>query len=270
MEMSDKIEKIQRFLSVCDELVEGSYMVAEGKISEALKEIAGCRELTNLFAAVTDGYDYPAAKRAYLRPRTGVGASGRVGAYLPSERQDILAFVFCLFVEIDAGTIYLNDLLLRYFYVDGSYTASYAVFAGRMIKPFRDIVRECFPECGKRGQVAIQRKKREEALSAFAQSLPVERNRVMSRDLREEEKTAPLLEAFLRNFRPRRRGATLQRSAPCLQGTAISCAISARKGKRAPRCLRSRRSCKEGSHGTCGTDGQKELYLSRKDPQSPL
>ncbi|HIX08793.1 MAG TPA: hypothetical protein H9683_01265 [Firmicutes bacterium] len=190
MEMSDKIEKIQRFLSVCDELVEGSYMVAEGKISEALKEIAGCRELTNLFAAVTDGYDYPAAKRAYLRPRTGVGASGRVGAYLPSERQDILAFVFCLFVEIDAGTIYLNDLLLRYFYVDGSYTASYAVFAGRMIKPFRDIVRECFPECGKRGQVAIQRKKREEALSAFAQSLPVERNRVMSRDLREEEKTA--------------------------------------------------------------------------------
>lgn len=190
MEMSDKIEKIQRFLSVCDELVEGSYMVAEGKISEALKEIAGCRELTNLFAAVTDGYDYPAAKRAYLRPRTGVGAFGRVGAYLPSERQDILAFVFCLFVEIDAGTIYLNDLLLRYFYVDGSYTASYAVFAGRMIKPFRDIVRECFPECGKRGQVAIQRKKREEALSAFAQSLPVERNRVMSRDLREEEKTA--------------------------------------------------------------------------------
>lgn len=190
MEMSDKIEKIQRFLSVCDELVEGSYMVAEGKISEALKEIAGCRELTNLFAAVTDGYDYPAAKRAYLRPRTGVGASGRVGAYLPSERQDILAFVFCLFVEIDAGTIYLNDLLLRYFYVDGSYTASYAVFAGRMIKPFRDIVRECFPECGKRGQVAIQRKKREEALSAFAQSLPVERNRVMNRDLREEEKTA--------------------------------------------------------------------------------
>ncbi len=190
MEMSDKIEKIQRFLSVCDELVEGSYMVAEGKISEALKEIAGCRELTNLFAAVTDGYDYPAAKRAYLRPRTGVGASGRVGAYLPSERQDILAFVFCLFVEIDAGTIYLNDLLLRYFYVDGSYTASYAVFAGRMIKPFRDIVRECFPECGKRGQVAIQRKKREEALTAFAQSLPVERNRVMSRDLREEEKTA--------------------------------------------------------------------------------
>ena len=190
MDMTDKIERIRRFLSVCDELIEGSYMNAEGKISEALKHIAGCRELTNLFAAVTDGYDYPAAKRAYLRPRTGSGTAGRVGAFLPSERQDVLAFVFCLFVEIDAGTVHLNDLLLRYFYVDGSYTASYSVFAGRMIKPFRDIVRECFPEVGKRGQIAAMQKKREEALSAFAQSLPVERNRVMGRALREEEKTA--------------------------------------------------------------------------------
>ena len=190
MDMEEKVEKIQRFLSVCDELVTGSYMNAEGKISEALKYIAGCRELTNLFAAVTEGYDYPAAKRASLRPRAGTGPAGRVGAYLPAERQDVLAFVFCLFVEIDAGTVHLNDLLLRYFYVDGSYTASYAVFAGRMIKPFRDIVRECFPEAGKRGQAALQRRQREEALASFAQSLPVERSRVMGRALLEEEKTA--------------------------------------------------------------------------------
>ncbi len=189
-ENTEKLEKIQRFLAICDELVSGSYMIAEGKISEALKSIAGCRELTNLFAAVTDGYDYPAAKRAYLRPRGGSGPAGRVGAYLPSERQDILAFLFCLFVEVDAGTVHLDDLLLRYFYVDGSYTASYAVFAGRMVKPFRDIVRECFPECGKRGQVAVMRKKREEALASFAQMLPVERSRVMGRDLREEEQQA--------------------------------------------------------------------------------
>ena len=189
MEGTENVEQLQRFLSVCDELVEGSYLTAESKISEALKDIAGCRALTNLFAAVTDGYDYPAAKRAYLRPRTA-GASGRVGAYLPSERQDILAFVFCLFVEVDAGTVRLNDLLLRCFYVDGSYTASYSVFAGGMIKPFRDIVRECFPEAGKRGQVAMQRKRREEALASFAQMLPAERARVMGRALRPEEQDA--------------------------------------------------------------------------------
>ena len=36
---TDKLEQIQRFLSICDELVTGSYMNAEGKISEALKNI---------------------------------------------------------------------------------------------------------------------------------------------------------------------------------------------------------------------------------------
>ena len=185
--MEEKIEKIERFISVCDELVTGSYLAAEVKIAEALKGVAGSRELTNLFAAVTDGFDYPAAKRAFLRTPAGRGA-GRVGAYLPAERQEILAFVFCLFVELDAGTLRLNDFLLRYFYVDGSYTASYSVFAERMIKPFRDIVKECFPECGKRGQLALQRKKREDALARFGAALPVERNRIAARDLREEER----------------------------------------------------------------------------------
>lgn len=184
--MEEKIERIERFLSVCDELVTGSYLAADVKISEALKGVAGSRELTNLFAAVTDGYDYPAAKCAFLRTPAERGA-GRVVAYLPAERQDILAFVFCLFVELDAGTLRLNEFLLHYFYVDGSYTASYSVFAERMIRPFRDIVKECFPECGKRGQIALKRKKQEDALARFAAALPVERNRVMSRELREEE-----------------------------------------------------------------------------------
>ena len=129
------------------------------------------------------------AKARLRRPRTDRGA-GRVGACIPLERQDVLAFVFCLFVELDAGTLRLNEFLLHYFYVDGSYTASYSVFAERMIRPFRDIVKECFPECGKRGQIAMQRKKWEDALAQFAATVPVERNRVMSRELRDEERDA--------------------------------------------------------------------------------
>lgn len=191
-EMEEKYERIRRFLSVCDELVSGSYLIAESKISEALKCVASSRELTNLFAAVTDGYDYPAAKARLLRPRTDRGA-GRVGACIPSERQEVLAFVFCLLVEIDAGTLHLNEFLLRYFYVDGSYTASYSVFAERMVRPFRDIVKECFPECGKRGQVAIRRKKREDALAEFSRAVPAERARIGAMELHEEDHTAASL-----------------------------------------------------------------------------
>lgn len=188
--MTEKVEKISRFLAVCDELVEGSYVVADNKISEALKCIAKCRELTNLFAAVTEGFDYPAAKQSYLREYTGKGGTSRIAAYLPAERADVLAFVFCLFVEIDAGALQLNDFLLRYFYVDGSFTASYDVFARRMIKPFADIVRGCFPECGKHGNSLMIRQQHEEALHDFIQYLPFERQRVMDRNLMQEEKEA--------------------------------------------------------------------------------
>ena len=57
-----------------------------------------------------------------------------------------------------------------------------------MIKPFRDIVKECFPECGKRGQLALKRRQKEDALAKFAAALPAERNRIAGRELREEER----------------------------------------------------------------------------------
>ena len=43
--MDEKTEKIGRFFAVCDELVEGSYVNADSKISAALQIIATCREL---------------------------------------------------------------------------------------------------------------------------------------------------------------------------------------------------------------------------------
>ncbi len=184
--MEINYEQIQRFLHVCDDLVGGTYHTADTEISDALRAIAESKELTNLFGAVTAGYDFPAAKRAYLR-ETSDEANGRGTAYLPAARNEILAFVFCLFVEIDGGALRLNDFLLRYFYVDGSYTASYAIFADRMIRPFRDIVRDCYPDCGKRGQLERLSRKRDELLGEIAQKLTEERGRVLRLSLRDEE-----------------------------------------------------------------------------------
>ncbi len=184
--MEEKYIQIQRFLQVCDDLVGGTFHDADAEISDALRAVAESRELTNLFGAVTAGYDFPAAKRAFLRPaRTG---AGRGAAYLPAARNEVLAFVFCLFVEFDTGKLHLNDFLLRYFYVDGSYTASYSLFADRMIKPFRDIVRDCYPDCGKRGQYARAAEKRDAVLGEIAERLTVERARILRLPLRAEEK----------------------------------------------------------------------------------
>ena len=186
--MEERTEKIRRFIGVCDELVAGSYMEAEKKISEALKAVADSRDLRELFTAVTEKFDYPAAKSACLRGSFAEGERGM--AYLPSERTQLLAFVFCLLVEIDAGTIRLNEFLQRYFYRDGSYTASYTLFSDRVIRPFRDIVRNCFPDCGKSGEAAIRRRKREELFGEIAEHAAEERARIAGLALAEEDGAA--------------------------------------------------------------------------------
>ncbi len=187
--MEQVYAKIDRFLSACDDLIAGKFILADSKIGELLKSVASSKELTELFSAVTEKFDYTAAKKAYLRFPSEKGAA-HGAAFLPVERGDILAFVFCLLVEFDAGSIRFNDFLLRYFYEDGSYTASYALFVDRMIRPFRDIVRDCFPAAGKRGQVLRMEQKEDETFAAVSERVSVERNRIASLSASDEDKDA--------------------------------------------------------------------------------
>lgn len=187
--MENKYAKIQRFFTACDELITGSFMVADTKIAEVLKSVAASKELTDLFSAATSAFDYPAAKRAYLRYPAFRGASHGI-AYFPTERKDILAFVFCLLVDIDAGAYKLDEFLLRYFYVDGSYTASFTVFADRMLRPFLDIAKACFPDSGKAGEIARIDEKRGGIFAALAEKITSERARIAGIALREEERSA--------------------------------------------------------------------------------
>lgn len=181
-------DKIGRFFTACDELIGGKFILADAKIGELLRAVATSEELTRLFAAVTDGYNYPAAKEAYLKePDSRRRLRGE--AFLPSDRSEVLAFVFCLLAEIDSGKLRFNDFLLRYFYEDGSYTASYALFVGRMIRPFRDIVRDCFPEREKKEPQAVRREE-EALLGKLAEKISLEKARVSALSLKEEDAIA--------------------------------------------------------------------------------
>ena len=180
--MEDNTAKMQRFFTACEELITGKFILADTKIGELLRAIATSDELRGLFAAVTKGFDYPAAKAACLKQPGEGGRYIRGEAYLPSERSEILAFVFCLLVEFDNGTMKFNDFLLRYFYVDGSYTASYSLFVDRVIRPFRDIVRDCYPE--------TRRKQEENCLEKLAEKIALERTRIASLPLGKEDAVA--------------------------------------------------------------------------------
>lgn len=187
--MEEKYIKIERFLSACDELIAGKFILADTKIGDLLKTVASSEELTTLFAAVTDKFDYGTAKRAYLRFPAAPGAA-HGAAFLPAERGDVLAFIFCLLVEFDSGTMKLNDFLLRYFYEDGSYTASYALFADRMIRPFRNIVQDCFPEAGKHGEFLRRREKEDGVITALSEKISLEREKISRLSAPKEDKAA--------------------------------------------------------------------------------
>lgn len=183
--MTERMQKIDRFLRICTELADGKYAQAGAKITEALAAIASSPDLTELFTAVTQNFDYASAKRNFLRlPAQG---TARGAAYLPAERSDLLAFVFCLFVDLDSGVLQLGELLSRYFYVDGSYTAAYTLFARRVVKPFRDIVADCYPA------LRIKKDGREDAFEQFSALIPLEQARIFSLALGEADKAAATL-----------------------------------------------------------------------------
>ncbi len=188
--MATSFEQLERFFQACDSMINEKYMVADAKAAEILRSIAESRALTDLFTAVTERFDYPAAKKAYLKFPAAPG-SAHGAAYLPKDRGEIIAFVFCILVDIDAGRIRFNDFLLRYFYEDGSYTASFALFAGRMIRPFRDIVKECFPDVEmRRNRLEEFRRKQDELLDAIADRAARERVRISTLSLPERDSLA--------------------------------------------------------------------------------
>lgn len=173
--MATSAQQLNRFFQACDKLMNEKYMVADSRIEDVLRSIAECRALTDLFSAVTERFDYPSAKKIYLRfPASSASFHGK--AFLPEDRGEVLAFVFCLLVDIDAGRIKFDDFLLRYFYEDGSYTASFALFSDRMLRPFRDIVKECFPDVAQpvRDDSAVQKARKKNAAWEEFTSLAIE------------------------------------------------------------------------------------------------
>lgn len=186
--MDDVNAKLERFFNACADLIEGKFILADSKIGELLRSIAASEDLTRLFAAVTKGFDYPAAKRTCLRGPDEKHTRGE--AFLPATRGEVLAFVFCLLVELDSGALKLNDFLLRYFYEDGSFTASYSLFVTRMIRPFRDIVRECFPLRTRSAAFAEDRLRESGNLQKLSEKIAVERERIKELSLSEENAAA--------------------------------------------------------------------------------
>lgn len=138
-------EQVLSFLDCCNELFKCKFIMATTKIKDILKCIVNCPELYRLFEAVTQNFNYPEVKEQCL-VSTNDGVYPRSYIILPQTVGNRLAFIFCLLVEFDKGTLSFNDFLRKYYPEDGSYFASHRAFCNNIIKPLQDAVSQVFAE----------------------------------------------------------------------------------------------------------------------------
>lgn len=143
--MADVKEQILSFIDKCEELKSCKFIMATTKIKDLLKCIVNCPELYRLFEAVTKDFDYPEVKSQCLVTYDD-GVLPQNFVVLPKTLGHRLAFIFCLLVEFDKGTINFNDFLRQYFPEDGSYFASYRAFCNLVIKSLQECILQVFKE----------------------------------------------------------------------------------------------------------------------------
>ena len=141
--MQSTREQVENFLSKCEEMKYCKFIVAPTKISDLLKCIVNSRELYGLFDAVTSNFDYPAVKSNCLVTITN-STYERSYVTLPQTTGQVLAFIFCLFMEFENSTLNFNDFLRKYFPEDGSYVASYRAFCTVIINSLQAAIEQIY------------------------------------------------------------------------------------------------------------------------------
>ncbi len=134
-----KREELDLFLMRADEFIDSKYILADVKIVNLLKTIASSETLLALFRNCLTNFDYEEAQKKYFIKNSFIADKGEF--VLPETSRELLAFIFNILVDVDAGNIVLGDFLDKYFYVDGSSYSGYSLFINQMVKPFRNSVK---------------------------------------------------------------------------------------------------------------------------------
>ena len=135
-----KVDELNLFLERADELIDSKYILADVKLASFLKSIASSQTLLALFQNCLSDFDYHVAQKKYFVKSQHL-STDKGEFILPPNSRELLAFIFTILVDIDAKRIDFGTLLNKYFFVDGSYSASYDAFINAMIKPFKNTVK---------------------------------------------------------------------------------------------------------------------------------
>ena len=124
--------KIDTFYNACDDLIGGKFILSNIKITAILKTIASSDTLYNLFSRCMNGFNFT---DEFNKATNGESKSK---FDMPKEDTKIIAFVFCLLLQVDNKKINLQNFVKEYFFNPDGYNISYANFAKVVLIPFKE------------------------------------------------------------------------------------------------------------------------------------
>ncbi len=131
-------ENSMRFLSACDELITGKFLVAENKIQKVLGLLAETPQVYALVAECMEHFNRDREMgKAFVQ-----GSGGKFLCIMPDEEYKIIALVFCTLADINVGKINFMEFVKRFFSDEGD--NPYKRFISQMIIPFRNLIAEAF------------------------------------------------------------------------------------------------------------------------------
>ncbi len=123
--------KIIECLDIIDELIAGKFILFDVKASKLLKCIASSEYLYGLFAKCLMDYEFT------KDIRLGEEYRRLQGRFKVPDDDNLLAFVFCLCLEVNNGKFNLQNFVDNNFFSPSGYNYSYLNFARELLIPFK-------------------------------------------------------------------------------------------------------------------------------------
>lgn len=130
---------VKDVIAVCNEFIDSKLLFIDRKIEQILEAIAENNEVYTLIGDCLAGFN----KDKEFDKAFTMSSSGRGNFNLPKEEVKIIAFVFCLLVDINSKKIGFDELVGKFF-VDQEGRKDYKLFMQKVIIPFRDLIAEAF------------------------------------------------------------------------------------------------------------------------------
>lgn len=132
-------KSVKDVIAVCNEFIDSKLLFIDRKIAQILEAIAGNDEIYKLIGDCLADFN----KDKEFEKAFTIAPSGKGTFNLPKEEVKIIAFVFCLLVDINDNNINFDDLIGKFF-VDDEGRKDYKLFMQKVVVPFRDLIGEAF------------------------------------------------------------------------------------------------------------------------------